>query len=86
MAPFSKESLKDDIPARLSGLPQVDLYQDDQLSPYVCRERLLSASTTCSLQQVSRCPVCHKRVKDTSGIGVSPTYLDHSQEWLFTQV
>ena len=93
---FSKESLKDDLPARLSGLLLVDLSQDDQLSPYICRkcksnfqslesklkafrliarvsqERVLSASTAGSPQQVSRSPMCLKRVKDTSGIGVSP--------------
>ena len=93
---FSKESLKDDLPARFSGLLLVDLSQDDQLSPYICRkcksnfqslesklesfrciakvsqERLLSASTASSPQQVSRSPVCRKRVKDTSGTGVSP--------------
>ena len=75
----------------------MDLSQDDQLSPYICRkcksnfqllesklelfrcihvakvsqERLLSASTASSPQQVSRSPVCQKRVKDSSGTGVS---------------
>ena len=87
---FSKESLKNDLSARFSVLLLVDLSQDGQLSPYICRikcksnfqsleskletfrciakvsqERLLSASTP---QQVSRSPVCRKRVKDTSGI------------------
>ena len=93
---FSKESLKDDLPAPFSGLLLVDL--SDQLSPYICRkckfnflslesklaresfrciakvsqERLLSASTASSPQQVSRSPVCRKKVKDTNGNGVSP--------------
>ena len=104
---FSKESQKDDLSARFSVLLLVDLSQDGQLSPYICRkcksnfqsleskletfrciakvsqERLLSASTP---QQVSRSPVCRKRVKDTSGslLACLPTQLklDHSQSVL----
>ena len=111
---FSNESLKDDLPARFSGLLLVDLSQDDQLSPYICRkcksinfqslesnqesfrciakvsqERLLSASTASSPQQVSRSPVCRKRVKDTSGrlLACLPTQLklDHSQSVLLLE-
>ena len=92
----------------------MDLSQDDQLSPYICRkcksinfqslesklesfrciakvsqERLLSASTASSPQQVSRSPVCRKRVKDTSGrlLACLPTQLklDHSQSVLLLE-
>ena len=35
---FSKESLKDDLPARFSGLLLVYLSHGDQLSSYICRK------------------------------------------------
>ena len=84
VALFSKDAVKADLAGRFSSLAQVPVSEDDSHSKYLCRTcknrftaleaKLQSfrsmAKSVSSPRQLT--PSCRKRVKDTSGVGVSP--------------